>query len=74
MANTKNTSNADIIKYLTAEIKETQVAIDFVTKNLTSMEHGATYARKLAEYTGAINALRGVLDLLEGKAVDVDQA
>jgi len=65
-----------IRKFIEEEIAETETALELVLVEVAkaSTDYGRVFSRKKAEYEGALDAYRSVLDTLNGKDVEEEIA
>jgi hypothetical protein len=78
MANEKATRMTvdKIRKFITEEIAETETALELVLVEVAkaSSDYGRVFSRKKAEYEGALDAYRSVLNLMDGGEDDSTDA
>jgi len=69
-------SKNDIVKFIKDEIAETETALGFVVAQLGkgAVQFNRTMMRKKSEYEGVLWALNAVLDIAEGREVEVVEA
>lgn len=79
MANTpkqaKITTAEDVLKYIDAELSEYEEALAFVLVEMdgaNKVQYSKVFLRKKAEYEGAIAALVGVRDFINGTETEVE--